>query len=269
MTFRFGPAGQPAGSRDAVHALELVSSLGLDAMEVQFVRGVRMGESKAEELSRVSAREGIRLSAHAPYYVNFHSASDATRERSIGWVMDGVRACHHLKASPLVVHAASYGKDAEGCTASVRTGVSKCLDMMDDEGIRDVRIGLETMGKKASWGTLDEISDVVGLSDRLMPVLDLAHVHARDGGCIRSAGDVTVLLDRCAGMSSAPIHMHVSGIEFGERGERKHLPLDSAQPDMSFLAAALRGRREDVTMIVESPLQEKDAVWLKNLVASW
>ncbi|MFA7341809.1 MAG: TIM barrel protein [Candidatus Methanomethylophilaceae archaeon] len=259
---RIGPAGYPSGSRGPEDAIDAVASMGLSALEMQFGRGVRMDLERATAIGRHAFSAGVRLSAHAPYYVNFHSQSQETRDRSIGWVMDTVRVCHRLNASPAVIHAASYGKDKEGSTASVIDGLGRCLEIMDREGIRNVRLGLEAMGKKSSWGTLDELEDAVQALSQAIPVLDLAHLHARDGGFLDSEHKVREILRRGRRMSDGPLHLHVSGIEFGERGERKHLPLDSGSPDTGLLLAPLRELTEDVTVIVESPLPERDAVWL-------
>jgi deoxyribonuclease-4 len=261
-----GPAGYPAGSGSAEEAIDTVAALGLSVMELQFGRGVRMGPERAVAIGQHASTAGVRLSAHAPYYVNFHSSNRETRERSERWVMDTVRVCHRLHASPAVVHAASYGKDKEGCTASVKEGIGRCLEAMDQEGIRDVSIGLETMGKRSSWGTMEELAEVVGSLDRVMPVLDLAHLHARGGGALVSEDVVREILEQGNAMGPEPLHLHVSGIEFGDKGERRHLPLGSRSPDMGLLQAPLREMQDDVTIIVESPLLEKDAVWLRDLL---
>lgn len=263
---RFGPAGYPPGSKNAEQAIDTVASLGLQALEMQFVRGVRLDHVRAQVIGEHARAAGVRLSAHAPYYVNFNSSNPETRERSVDWVLDTVRVCHHLRASPVVIHAASYGKNEAECTAAVISGLQRCLEIMEVERISDVRIGLETMGKKASWGTMDEIAEVTAVLPGTMPVLDLAHIHARDGGILTSADQVRGLLAQGASMADGPLHLHVSGIEFGERGERKHLPLSSGQPDMSILIEPLIEARQDVTVIVESPLQEQDALWLQGLL---
>lgn len=166
----------------------------------------------------------------------------------------------------MVVHAASYGKDAEGCHAAILSGLQRCLETMEEEQISDVRIGLETMGKKASWGTMDEIAQITAVLPAIMPVLDLAHIHARDGGALTHEDHVRAILSHGEAMADGPLHLHVSGIDFGDRGERKHLPLSSGEPDMALLVNPLREMRRDVTVIVESPLQERDALWLQALL---
>ena len=44
---RFGPAGYPQGSKNPEDGFNITKSLGLDALEVEFVRGARISEEKA------------------------------------------------------------------------------------------------------------------------------------------------------------------------------------------------------------------------------
>ncbi len=262
-----GPAGYPAGSRGPEDAVKRVADMGLGALEMQYGRGVRISRERAEKVGRVAASHGIRLSAHAPYYINFHSRNPETRERSVEWLLATARACHQMGASPAVIHAASYGDDPEGCADSVLEGLSHCLERMDQEGIRDVDLGLETMGKLSAWGSLSEVEDAVSaLGKGVVPVIDLAHLHARHGGCLDNEDEAREILARGRRMSPERLHLHISGIEYGERGERKHLPLDSGSPPMDALLGPLREQGKGLTIIVESPPLEQDALWLQSLL---
>lgn len=71
----FGTAGAPhsAGARTTISGIERIAELGLGCMEIEFVQGVRMGESTARQVAVVAAKEGVKLSAHAPYYMNFNA----------------------------------------------------------------------------------------------------------------------------------------------------------------------------------------------------
>lgn len=262
---RFGPAGYPPGSKGPAEAFDAVRALGLDALEMEFVRGVRVSEAKAEEIGRLAADRGIRLSVHAPYYISFNSEKPETRERSVQWTMDAVRAADRLGAYIVVIHAASYGKAPEAATASVTEGLSRCRDAMDDEGVRGVTLGAETMGKSGAWGTLAEIADVMDAVDGVRPVLDVAHVHARGGGCLRTEGDMRALLEEFLPLAGDVPHFHISCIKYGAKGEISHLPLEARSPDMSLLAKVYPELGGDCTFICESPLQERDAAAFKRM----
>jgi len=262
---RFGPAGYPQRSKDPKDALNIVKEMGLDALEMEFVRGARISEAKAKEIGMMAKERNIRLSAHAPYFVSFNSDTPETREKSIPWVIDTVRAAHNLGAYIVVIHAASYGKEPSKATDSVINGLNKCKEIMDDEGIKDVILGLETMGRPATWGTLKEIAEVMDSIPGTHPVLDVAHVHARHGGSLRTKEDMKVLVNEFFPIAGDIPHFHISCIEYTNKGEKMHLPLSSADPDMSLLAGVLNDSEKDCTFICESPLLEADALVFKNM----
>ena len=262
---RFGPAGYPPGSKTPKDALDTIKGLGLDALEVEFVRGAKISEEKAKDTGALAKKRDIRLSAHAPYFISFNSENQETRDKSIQWVMDTVHAAHNLGAYLIVIHAASYGKTPETATESVIDGLLKCREIMDDEGIDDVILGIETMGKKGQWGTLKEISEVMDNVPGTHPVLDVAHVHARGEGWLKSEKEMKELTDEFFDLAGEIPHFHISCIKYGDKGEISHLPLEAADPDMQKLANVLRDCKRDCTFICESPLQERDAVVFRDM----
>ncbi len=266
---RFGPAGYPSAGKTPEGSMRYIRELGLDALEIEFVRGARISEERAKVLGAYAHDLDIRLSCHAPYFISFNSDSQETREKSVGWVMDTVRAAHNLGAYIIVIHAASYGKDPEGALDSVIQGLTKCRDVMDDEGIKDVVLGVETMGKKGQFGTLKEISAVMDSVDGVRPVLDVAHVHARGHGCLKTSKDMRTLLDEYFPLCGEMCHFHISCIKYGERGEISHLTLDNKEPDLQILADILDGSSRDCTFICESPLIDDDAVKFRDMFSTY
>jgi deoxyribonuclease-4 len=69
---RFGPAGIPTETpdRNTANGIAYCGKLGLGAMEVEFVHGVNMKEEKAREAGEMAKKNDVRLSCHAPYYIN-------------------------------------------------------------------------------------------------------------------------------------------------------------------------------------------------------
>jgi Endonuclease IV len=262
---RFGPAGYPSAGKTPEGSLRYTKELGLDALEVEFVRGARISPERAKAVGEEARRLDIRLSCHAPYFISFNSESQETREKSVQWVMDTVHAAHNLGAYIIVIHAASYGKSPETASDSVIKGLNICKEMMDDEGIKDVILGVETMGKKGQFGTLAEISKVMDSVDGVRPVLDVAHVHARGVGMLKTKNDMQTLIDEFFPLCGDTAHFHISCIKYGERGEISHLPLSEKDPDMQYLADILNDVDRDCTFICESPLIEKDAVVFRDM----
>ncbi len=262
---RFGPAGYPPGSKNPEDAFNKTKAQGLDALEVEFVRGVKISEERARANGVLAKNRDIRLSAHAPYFVSFNSDKQETRDKSVEYVVDTARAAHWLGAYIIVIHAASYGKSPNTATQSVIDGLNICKERLGDENIKDVVLGVETMGKHGQWGTLDEIQVVMDSVDGVAPVLDVAHTHARYGGSLKTEKDCEDLLDKFLPMVKGIPHFHISCIKYGDKGEISHLPLEAADPDMSLFASAVEDCGRDCTFICESPLQDADAVYFKSM----
>ncbi|MGI6471828.1 MAG: TIM barrel protein [Candidatus Methanomethylophilaceae archaeon] len=262
---RFGPAGYPSEGKDAFGALEYTRSIGLDALEVGLVRGAKMAEERALKIGEKAKELDIRLSCHAPYYISFNSDKPETRKRSVEWVMDTARTAHLMGAYIIVIHAATYGKKPKEALDSVIEGLTICRDNMDNEGIDDVILGVETMGKQGQFGTLDEISEIMEEVDGVRPVLDVAHVHARGVGALKTEEDMKNLTNQFLSLCGDIAHFHISGIDYGDKGEKKHLTLNHKEPDMQLLADIMNGYGGDCTFICESPETTKDALYFKSM----
>ena len=79
-----GTAGIPAACKGKLtrEGIECVSRMGLSAMEVEFVRGVRMGEGAARKVKIAADKFNIRLSAHAPYFINLSVEDSVEKAKS-------------------------------------------------------------------------------------------------------------------------------------------------------------------------------------------
>lgn len=260
-----GPAGYPPGSKGAVNAVEKVRALGLNALEVQFGRSVNLSVERAQELGQRAQELNVSLSAHAPYYINFNS-SEENQAKSDKWLLDSLRATDACGGRIVVVHAASYmGKDSEGTTRAVVAGLQRVRKVVEDEGLRPI-IGLETMGKTGSWGTLEEIAAVMAEVEGVEPVPDFAHLHARGRGCLRTAEDFKKVLNEALSVHKGRLHCHFSCIEYTDKGEKRHLLLEKKDPDFGHLAKLLPGSGRDVTVISETPDPSGDAVRMLRML---
>jgi len=261
-----GPAGYPRGYKDPLHALRMVAGMGLNALEMQFVRQVRMQEERARQIGSLAEELGIVLSAHAPYYVNFNSTNPETVEKSVGWVVKTCEIADFLGAWVVVIHAARYsGKTSEETTRAVIDGLNRCLDIMNESDVH-VKLGIETMGERSAWGRIEEIREVAKAIKEVVPVLDFAHIHAIGGGALKTEEDFSKVLERCSSFYRGRLHCHFSCVEYSERGEVKHLGLSFREPDFEPLARALSRWGEDVTVISETPEPEVDAVVMREML---
>ena len=261
---RIGTAGYPQGSKGPLDALDRLSEAGLDALEVEFVRQVRMGEDKAKALGERARELGIVLSAHAPYYINLNSKDPEVIERSIDRITRTAEVAHLMGARLIVVHAALYhDRPAEEVTMAVMDGVRRCRSMISENELSPM-IGLEVMGKKSAWGRIGEIGEVVTTFKGVVPVVDFAHLHAFGGGSLRSVEDVRRALREVSEFYQGPLHCHYSSVEYGERGERRHLPLKAEEPRFDMVAEALLEWGEEVTVICESTSPFEDAMSMRR-----
>ena len=60
------------------------------------------------------------------------------------------------------------------------------------------------------------------------------------------------------------LHIHLSGIEYGAKGEKNHLPLADADLDMKALFKALDQFGCAGRIMCESPIMEEDALTMKK-----
>jgi len=106
MSLLFGTAGTPhsSGGTDSISGIKRVHELGLGCMELEFVRGVKMGEKTAAAVYDISQQIGIKLSVHAPYYINLNAEGE-TLEASKERILDSARIGNICGAKSVVIHA--------------------------------------------------------------------------------------------------------------------------------------------------------------------
>jgi len=261
MKIFLGPAGVPLTSKksDTLSGIERVAELSLGAMEVEFVRGVKMGNDLAARAGEVARRLGVKLSVHAPYYINLCNPEKATDSRKR--ILDSCEKANSMDAWVVVFHPGYYGKlEPDEALDMV---YNACLEMSDFLGKNgwDVRLGLETTGKVSQFGTLDEILAICKKVKYCVPVIDWAHLYAKYQGAV----DFKKILKRVTDAGHGKIHTHFSNIEFTDKGERRHLTIDKKKPDFSEVAKViLKSGLQEITIISESPVLEKDSLVMKK-----
>jgi len=266
----FGTAGVPLSAPDAstLGALDRIKALDLDGLEIEFVQGVRMGRDTACRIHDRAAALGLRLSAHAPYFINFNSEDRGIRLQSQERLLSAVRLGAECGAESIVFHAGFYGRGTpEKALAAVRSGVAAVMSIVRTERIPAV-VRIETTGKASQFGTLDEVLLLCREVEGLRPCLDFSHIYAREGR-VNSYAEFHRVLGKVArklgpkALKSA--HIHVAGIHFNRAGEIMHLNLDEADFRYDEWIQALRDLTVEGMVICESPNLEADALMLKHL----
>ncbi len=242
--------------------------LGLDAMELEFVQRVSMGEKYARLVRQISLEKHVRLSAHAPYYINLNSRDPETIEASSARLLQAARATAWCGAHNVVFHAAYYHGDEP---AVVHQRVKQyLLDLMGKLHAERLPVCLrpETAGRASQFGSLEEVLRLCSEIRDVKPCIDIGHLHARSGGMMNTYVDFTALLqqiqDYLGSSALQELHVHFQGMEYSDKGERRHLPLRESDARVQELMQAFVDWNVSGTVICESPLLEEDALLLQE-----
>ncbi|MEM3587586.1 MAG: TIM barrel protein [Candidatus Jordarchaeaceae archaeon] len=267
----FGTAGIPITTteRSSINGIKRVKELGLDAMELEFVYGVRMSENFARRIGIVAKQENVCLTAHGPYYINLNSSKKETVQASIERILKTARITKIMGGKSITFHAASYGKaETESAYKKIKQHLSHIVKVLKDEG-NNVWIRPETMGKKSQFGTLEELIKLSQEIEQVLPTVDFAHLDARTNGKSNRYEHFEVILKILEEGLGREIldnmHIHVSGIEYSQKGERRHTTLEDSDINYEELVKAWKDYKIKGVVISESPNIEFDALLLKKI----
>lgn len=272
---RFGPAGNgedfaALGFKKMTQIPDYVSHHGLNAYEYQCGRGVRVTEATAEALLTEMPKLGIAVSLHAPYFISLSSVEEEKRDNSVGYILDSARAAMSMGARRIIVHTGSATKlSREQAMLYAADTLQKAQRALDEEGLHEINICPETMGKLGQLGTLEEVLTLCKLDERMTPCIDFGHLNARTQGSLQRVEDYLALytaVENALGEDRARhFHAHFSKIEYTAAGEKKHLTFEDNQYGPSFepLCEVLLRKNAAPTIICESAgTQALDAKWM-------
>jgi deoxyribonuclease-4 len=266
----FGTAGVPFSADDdsTLAGIERIKALGLDGQEIEFVQGVKMGLDMARKVRDKATALGVRMSVHAPYHINLNSEDPGKRLASQERLLKTARTGAACGATSAVFHAAFYGKDsAERTYEAVRSELRTVMSILRSERL-GITLRVETMGKRAQFGSLDEVLSLCRDVEGLQPCLDFSHLYAREGK-VNSYPEFERVLTKVARKlgprALKDAHIHIAGIHYGDRGEIKHLNLEETDFRYDEWLQALRDLGVEGMVVCESPNLEADAVMLKKL----
>jgi len=266
----FGTGGVPvtAQSRSTEAGIERIAELGLGCMEVEFVQGVKMSPEAAAWVGELATRKKVVLTAHGPYFVNLNAVEPQKVHMSKERILQTARIAALLGARSITFHAAFYLKNTPAETyATVKRHLEEIVNILRNEGNK-VTISPEVTGKPSQFGTLEEIFQLGSEIEGVAPCLDFSHWHARTGqaNSYQEFLDILDQVERKLGRRALDnMHIHLSGIAYGKKGEIKHLMLPDSDFRYSELLKALKERKAKGVVICESvPYLEQDALLLQQ-----
>ena len=275
----FGPSGCGDEFLDAGHSgiLEVpkwIKEYGLDAYEYSFGHGYQMSIEKAQEAGKLFSENSIKLSLHAPFYINFANPSDEMYQKTQGYLYTGIRFLRAFGADRLVFHPASCGKmQRKDALELTHKRFEETFNKMEEEGLLDgLLLCPETMGKTMQIGTWKEVIDLCKVNKFLVPTFDFGHINSLEQGSLKNKDDYNRILDysieNLGFERTNNCHIHFSKIQYGPKGEVKHLNYDDVVygPEFDGLAEALIEKNLSPRVICESmSTMPKDALIMKKI----
>ena len=259
--FVFGTVGTPRSTPKkpggTIGTIRHLATLELLAFEIGWVRSVRVSEKTCAAIKKTANELGMHLSVHAPYYINLNADKEEWpkgRKR----LMDAAFYGNLAGATDIVFHPGSYfGQPPEDVLPLAIQRLRDCVDELRNQG-NLVVLRPETMGKGALLGSLYDTLVLSKEIEGVEPCLDFAHLHARAGdGSINSYAEWVEILERyedyLGKQALTHLHCHLSGIEFGPKGEKNHLMLKDSDFNLDALLLALNAFNCGGRVLCESP----------------
>ena len=232
-----------------------------------------MSIDTAKTLGLEAKKYDIEVSIHAPFYINLANPNDEMKEKSFNYIIKGLEFLRAMNGKHLVVHLSSQGKLTRHEAVELTSRrLDECLAKIYNLKLTDMTICPETMGKPAQIGDYKEIVEFCKKDEILIPTFDFGHINALTAGGLKTKEDYKNILDYAIenlGFEKIKnCHMHFSKIEFGSKGEVRHLNYDDNLygPDFEPLAEVLVEYKLMPTIICESrDLMAEDALILQNI----
>jgi deoxyribonuclease-4 len=259
-----------------------IISLGLETMEVQTVRMVAPNHFEQYWQAGVLANKTeFEMNIHGPYYSEL-LGNRVERGRSLAKIESTLQAARTINARHITLHAGHYGGMSPGSAANEQVAnvfagvVDRVAEIWhDDEDefpvfpwIKDgtpSKIGIETSGRQELWGSLEEVLEVVNHVEGTIPVLNIAHIHARGHGKMRTSEDYGELFDQVREtIGTKEFYCHFSGVEHRTGNAMHYTQIKKSDLNFEPLAEFIveDGGWLDITLISDSPLLEHDAMYM-------
>ena len=263
---RIGQSGIPLSCKGRTNKDGIVYTknvLDLNAIEIQFVRGLYvMSDEEAQFIKDFSTENDIEIHVHSPYYINL-AGDDEEVEMSFEKIERSAQMADNIGAKTIVLHPGFYGELTEKETMKrITKNLKKISSMLKKEKIQS-KIGIETMGKQKVFGSIDEVIEVSKNVKNVIPVIDLAHIHARGFGCLKERKDFEELFEKLQQLKLKHYLIHITGVLHENGNEFYHLPIKKGDMPIAPLIDIILDNKYNVTLISESPLLEHDAVYIR------
>ena len=238
---KFGPAGI-GGVKDASRVLDMYKKLGIKAAEIPFTYQVWIKKKEdAIRIRKEAKKNNVKLSIHAPYWINLNSKEKEKIEKSKERILKCCEVSNWMRIKKVVFHCGYYGgMEKKEAFEKIKEAILEMQEIIKKNNWK-VRLYPEIIGKKNVFGSIAEISRLVK-ETRCGFCIDFAHVLAR-----YNSYEISQLKKY---FPQKKWHCHFSGIEYGEKGEKYHKK--TPEKEIKRLISILPKNKE-ITIINESP----------------
>jgi len=223
--------------------------LGLKACEIAFTYGVYIkNEKDMKEIKNAAGDFGIKLSIHAPYWLNLNSKEKIKVQQTKQRILKCCEIGNKLGAKIVVFHPGYYsGMNEEQAFQNIRSAILEMQDIIK-KNKWEIKIAPETMGKINVFGSPEQIASLADETGSEF-CIDFAHILAREKKV--DYEKIKKLFPQ------KNWHCHFSGIVYGEKGERHHIktPKEKWKELLENLP-----KTKNITIINESPESVEDSV---------
>lgn len=266
----FATAGIPISAKGGgtARGIEQVGKLGLGAMEIEFVRQIYIKKDATASIAEVAKKNNILLTCHAPYFINLNAKEKKKLYASYGYISNSAIIISLCGGWSACFHAGYYMKDpAPAVYKIIKENLKKIVKKVKDAGHK-IWVRPEVSGRVSQFGSLQEILKLSQELDQVAPCIDFSHLHARTNGKFNTLEEFRQIhteVEKALGKEGLQnMHIHVSGIAYGEKGEKNHLILKESDMNYKDLCKVWKEFKVKGVVVCESPNIEKDALLLKK-----
>ena len=269
---RFGTAGIPISTKEAkgdtIQGIKDVRRMGLESFELEFVRQINIKKEKAPEIKKVAKESDIILTCHAPYFINLNSDDKKKFHASIGYIVNSAKITSLCGGYSICFHAGYYQKqNPEEVYKKIKEAIKKIVNEVKQFD-KDIWIRPEISGKPVQFGDLNELIKLSKELDQVLPCIDFSHLVARSIGKNNTKEEFKQILseiEKHLGKTAINnMHIHISGIAYGDKGEKNHLLLKESKFNYKDLIKVLKEFQCKGVVTCESPNIEEDALLLQK-----
>ena len=195
---------------------------------------------------------------YCSYYINLASDEEEKFVASKKRILDACERAQAMGAQNVTFHAGFYQKRTHEKTYQLIEKALRDLIKTISRKRWHVTLCPEVTGKPSQFGSFEELLRLKKETGCGLTV-DFSHLYARHRGDI----DYGRILDELP----KKFHAHFSGIEYGDKGERKHIK--TTEKFFKPLAKELVRRDLDITIINESPEPFEDAAMMKKMIQTF